>query len=163
MKKFVTYITEAQLKRLPLNEGMEDSTIFKVYVKSYEEAKGKLNGLYLKITSYTVMDILNRDNQVDEIEKLAYEYNDKIYQMANTIEGKIEEIPEEVYDRDYERIESFRDTVKNYANVIEVKHDVIYDIANSLQSLYSKVIEESYSGGEVELDKVFTDIKTIDV
>jgi len=155
-------ITESQLSRLPLTEGLEDSSLFKIYKKTYTEAKGKLNGLYLKITSYSVMDILTRDNQINDIENLAYGYNDKVYKMANILESKIDEIPEEVYNRDYEKYEGFRDIIRNYSNVIEVKHDVIYNIANSLQGLYSKVIEDNHDG-EVDLNKVFTDIKTIDV
>ena len=150
-------LTEEQLKILPLNEGMEDSTLFKVYEKSYREAKEKLNSLYLKLISYNIEEILNRDNEVDMIETLAYDYYNKLTKMARILEDKVDSLPESEYDRDSERYEEFRDRVSNYENIIWKKHSIISDIAYSLQSVYSKVIEED----DTDINKIFGDIKSI--
>ena len=152
-------LTEAQLRVLPLNEGMEDSTLFKVYEKTYKEAKEKLNGLYLKIISYNVKEILDGDNEIDMIETIAYDYYNKVSKMAGILSDKVDSLPEEVFDRDSDRYENFRDMVSNYENIIWKKHSTISDIVYSLQSLYGKVIEEE----NVDINKLFSDIKTIDI
>jgi len=152
-------LTEAQIAKLPLNEDVENSPLFKIYEKSCIEANEKLNGLYLKLTSYTIADVLGGTDEIDRIETISSNYHHKIEVMSRTLDDKIEAVPEEQFFKNEDMYIRLRDMIDNGLEPVWRKNAVISELAYSLQQLYYKVVEEE----ETNLGQIFGDIRTIDV
>jgi hypothetical protein len=145
-------ITESQAKRLPLlSENVADSPIIKIFYKSVGEAKERLNSLFLKLTAYSIHDVVTGNVGYSEISDMAEAITNKIDAMGARIEAQLQSVSDDDYDRlGYGDIEN---------DVHSAKFDVYYkaDLISDMCSDIGNLQEMDH-----KVNEYFSDIKTLD-
>jgi hypothetical protein len=141
-------ITESQAIRLKLiSENSDPISQFEGFCKAKLQ---ELNRLYTKITSMSIIEILNKEIDMAAIYKTIDAVDDQVYKGDKQAYDYLESLPEET-------------DIKNLDLRIDKAHSSIKDKINALQLIVMELEKLQDMSETHNLPSMFGDVKPIDI